>query len=1438
MSLFSFPFRRRLLATSGMGNGQARLRRTKPHVARGMSIEFLESRSMLASVAMVSTTTADGAYGVNSQIAIQVEFDDSVNVTGSPRLFLNSGGFATFTGTSFSGHILNFTYMVRPGQNAVDLDVRDANALVLGRITNVLGGGLATRTLPVGPMDEALSAFSDIRIDTSAPDVPTVDSLRINPTIYQTNPSYFLMHPDYFTITGTAGSGPLEPGSVLTVTVNGAAYTPMVNGAGSWSVDLLNDSYSGGVINPWTSTSIANYEVVASLRDAAGNVSTDLTRNEITIDVTAPSVADVSSPTPNGAYNAGDTIDVDVTFTEPVAVVGVPRLQLNATPGNSFATFQSVTGPGGNIVRFRYTVQPGDTATDLDYVFPTGLTTAIVLDGGLIQDLAGNPAALTMPGPGAAIPGTLAYNKAIVIDTVAPTVTVVRARSSSGTYGPGAELFIEVTLSEAVIVSGPNPTLQLNSSPTAVATYVPPLVSPTDPQTVLRFRYVVAQGDRTADLDYRSSGALQLGGGGSSIQDVAGNDAVMLLPAPGTADSLAGQSNIVIASAPAVTSVTSNTADGSYTVGDRIDVRVQFDRDVTVTPAPSSSVVPSLRLNAGTNAFALYQSGSGTNTLVFEYVVAAGDQTAGDLDYSSTAALTTAGYRIVETAAFLANPSVTVDAILALPATGSSSVGSLDFNKNIRIVLDTSVPIAPSLALGVGIADGATYAEAGQPSGIVLVSGENFATIAVTFSGATSVTKNVTVPSTANGALQAVTLTPAEIVALGVGPISVVAKQTDRSGNASIDSALVTYSRITLPPVLSLGAGVSSGGASFGEATQSGGVVTVTAASGNAVAVTFSRVGGGTIIKNLTATGASQPVVLTSDEVASLGDGTVNVSATATDPAGLASTAATTSFTLDTVAPTLAITRSGSGVLTIGATDTITFTLSEAATNFTAADVTATGGTISGFSGSGTSYTATFTPNAGFEGNAIVSVAAGEFTDAAGNPNVAASTLSIPVDTVAPTLAITRVGSGVLTIGATDTITFTLSEAATNFTAADVTATGGAISGFSGSGTVYTATFTPNAIFEGNAIVSVAAGVFTDAAGNPNLTASTLSIPVDTVAPTLAITRVGSGVLTIGATDAITFTLSEAATNFTAADVTATGGTISGFGGSGTSYTATFTPDADFEGNASVSVAAGVFTDAAGNPNLPATALSIPVDTLAPTITNVSSSTANGTYGTGAVIDVSVQLSQPVVIAPGTAAALALNVGRNALLDVGTSTSTVLRFLYTVQVGDTAADLDYANPAALTVTAGSIRDAAGNDLVTSLPALPGSPRFGLPIGNGSLGNNKDLRIEGSIVATSPNFSSTSPGASLPYAVTTVPIVFSTPVTGFTTNNLILYLNNRPISIRGALVRQVSGTDWIVTLPRLSTNLRGNYRLDIVGAGILGTGGERMTVTSSLYWTRV
>jgi surface protein len=96
-----------------------------------------------------------------------------------------------------------------------------------------------------------------------------------------------------------------------------------------------------------------------------------------------------------------------------------------------------------------------------------------------------------------------------------------------------------------------------------------------------------------------------------------------------------------------------------------------------------------------------------------------------------------------------------------------------------------------------------------------------------------------------------------------------------------------------------------------------------------------------------------------------------------------------------------------------------------------------------------------------------------------------------PYDVTDPTITITSstVSSGSSSDDASIALTFTLSEAATDFAEADITVSNGAISSFSAtSSTVYTATFTPTA--EGQTTIDVAGSTFTDALGNNNTAAT------------------------------------------------------------------------------------------------------------------------------------------------------------------------------------------------------------------------------------------------------------------------------------------------------------------------------------------------------------
>ncbi len=451
------------------------------------------------------------------------------------------------------------------------------------------------------------------------------------------------------------------------------------------------------------------------------------------------------------------------------------------------------------------------------------------------------------------------------------------------------------------------------------------------------------------------------------------------------------------------------------------------------------------------------------------------------------------------------------------------------------------------------------------------------------------------------------------------------------------------------------------------------------------------------------------------------------------DAAGNAGTGTTDSnnYAIDTVRPVLAssITISDTA-LKIGDTATLTFTFTEAITGFTNADLTVANGTVSGLSSSdgGITWTATLTPYASIEDatNVIMLDYTG-IADLAGNVGTgSANSGNYAIDTVRPTLASSiTISNTALKIGDLSTITFTFTEAITGFTTADLTVANGTVSGLSSSdgGITWTAALIPSASIEDatNVITLDYTGI-SDLAGNIGTgSANSGNYAIDTVRPTLASSiTISNTALKIGDLSTITFTFTEAVTGFTIADLTVANGTVSGLSSSdgGITWTATLTPSASIEDATNVITLdyTGI-SDLAGNSGSGiVTSGNYAIDTVRPTISSITSSTANGTYKLGDVISITVSFSEAVTVT-GTPT-LALNSGGTASYTSGSGT-TVLTFTYTVENGENSTDLDYTDTNAMALAGGTINDLIGNDATITLPTVGGVS---------SLGGQKDIVI--------------------------------------------------------------------------------------------------------------
>ncbi len=271
--------------------------------------------------------------------------------------------------------------------------------------------------------------------------------------------------------------------------------------------------------------------------------------------------------------------------------------------------------------------------------------------------------------PDLALPNFGSSTASILLNTT-PKVTAVTATTPDGSYGVGSTIAITVTFDAAVDVTG-TPRLQLETGTTdQFATY-----ASGSGGTALTFNYVVQPGDTSADLQYLATTALTLNGG--TIKETAGTafDAFLTLPTLASANSLGGSKAIVIDGiAPTITNITSTLTDSTYTVGQIIPITVTFSEPVNITGLPQLTLA-----TGGAGTPVNYTSGTGTNTLTFNYTVAAGNISP-DLDYLSTAALALNSGTIQDAA--------TNNAVLTLPTPAAAN--SLGANK--AIVIDTTAP--------------------------------------------------------------------------------------------------------------------------------------------------------------------------------------------------------------------------------------------------------------------------------------------------------------------------------------------------------------------------------------------------------------------------------------------------------------------------------------------------------------------------------------------------------------------------------------------------------------------------------------------------------------------------------------------------------------------------------------------------------------------------
>jgi len=419
----------------------------------------------------VTSSTANGTYGTGSAISIQVVFDQSVTVTGTPKLALNSGGTANYSSGSGSP-TLTFSYTVAASDGAEDLDYTSTSALTLNGGTIANSGNVnAVLTLPAPGATNSLGANKAIVIKTP-PLLPAANIAVDN-----------VARPNTIKLTFNESLDDFEArqASNYTVKNNDGSITYTIEYAIPTAPDTVLLYLAPADPND-NKTYITNQDIArhikvtpsAFLADQQGYTWTGGTVTE----AGGTHTRDLTAPTVNATASASSNTSIEINFSEVVA---------KALASNKVNyTLSGTAGFTGN--PSAVTVDASGTKATLTVPSMANLAdgkTVIVTVAAAVTDLAGNPvspsartATLTIgrkPGAFAfttvenAAPGALVESNAVTISgvTVPTALTVAEGANSSlkcARKPPGGEWLAFVDCSTLMVVAGDEIKLQLKAS--------------------------------------------------------------------------------------------------------------------------------------------------------------------------------------------------------------------------------------------------------------------------------------------------------------------------------------------------------------------------------------------------------------------------------------------------------------------------------------------------------------------------------------------------------------------------------------------------------------------------------------------------------------------------------------------------------------------------------------------------------------------------------------------------------------------------------------------------------------------------------------------------------------------------------------------------------------------------------------------------------------
>jgi len=624
-------------------------------------------------VSFNSRPSSGDTYERGESIEVQVAFDRPVVVTGSPQVALSIGSRtrqATYDSRQSGGGIdgSGTEYWSRYSVYTVQAEDVDTDGVSIAANAITLNGGsikaAADATTDAGLTHAAVAADAGHKVDGSRVTAPAVTNLSVgafsNPPLGET--ITFSRGDTIFV--DVAFDRPVRvtgsPQVALTIGSSTRQATASAT-SGTTSVEHVKFQYTVQTADVDTDgVSIAANAISlngGSITGADGVTAADLTHAAVPADptrkvdgsqVTTPTVLGLAlypPPANEHTYELDETITVAVLFEAPVTVTGSPRVALTIGSRTRHAThapsvsydlgFTGVPGIEARVEYFTYTVQAGDVDTDGISI----AANAISLNGGSNKAAADGATDANLTHQ-AFLAGTDGFGDHDVDGgTGAATAPAVSGISFSGspadgdTYESGETIRVEVVFDLAVTVTGsPRVALTVGSR-----TRHANLPGSPGSSRYLYFEYEVQTEDTDADGISIAANAIGLNGGSIKAAADGTTDADLTHSAVGADDQRKVDGSRV--TAPAVSSISfgSTPASGdTYELNETIQVRVEFDRPVTVTGTPQ------LALTIGTRAVQAtlpghYADGDEYSNLYFEYAVQSGDRGADGVSIAANA---------------------------------------------------------------------------------------------------------------------------------------------------------------------------------------------------------------------------------------------------------------------------------------------------------------------------------------------------------------------------------------------------------------------------------------------------------------------------------------------------------------------------------------------------------------------------------------------------------------------------------------------------------------------------------------------------------------------------------------------------------------------------------------------------------------------------------